>query len=295
MSYDGIFYSEVAVLIVILIVFLLLFLGGAVLYVIRGIALSTIASRMGKELPWLAWIPLARTYLHGDLAGSITLKKRTITQPGIWLLVLPLAAAVIYFIWYLVFIFTTMISLFWSPDFIVSPDYLPTGTIMTMIFSFVLLIIGMMAFQGVFYVLKVLVNNKIFGQFTTSNMAIAHSVLSILIPMYETICLFVMRNKEFYTEGDSNVNGNPHPSQTWGQPEYGGHENYQVPASTQSVTPSASPASAEIPTSTQSVTSSVPSTSAEIPTSTPSVTPPVSPASPELPPSRSSVTGEDWR
>ena len=217
MPYDGIFYSEVVVLVIVLIVFLLLSLGGIVLYVIRSIALSRIASRMGKELPWLAWIPLARIYLQGDLAGNITLKKRTITQPGIWLMVLPIAAGVIFFIWYFVFAFATVMSIFWSPDFIANPDTPPVGMIMTIMFSFVLLILIMMVYQGVFYVLRVLINHKIFGQFTTSNMAITHAVLSIFIPMYETICLFVMRNKEFYPASPE-IPGNT-PTVTSSSPE----------------------------------------------------------------------------
>ena len=247
MSFDGFFYDGAGVIVILLLVYLFLFFGWIVAYVIRGIALSTIARRMGKELPWLAWIPYARTYLHGDLAGNITLKKRTITQPGIWLIVLPLVGGVIFMVWYLVFIFSTVMSLTWNQDFIVNPQSPPTGMIVTMIVSLVLMVIGMLVYQGIFYTLKMLVNNKIFGQFTTSNMAIAHSVLALFIPMYETICLFVLRNREFYTDGDANAN--PYPSQSWGQLEYGDHVNYQAPPST----PAATPTSPEVPPSRTSI------------------------------------------
>jgi len=279
MSFDGIFHSGVEIIAILLIFYLFLFIVWVVDYVIRGIALSTIASRMGKDLPWLAWIPYARTYLHGDLAGSITLKKKTITQPGIWLIVIPLAGGIVFLIWYFVFIFATAMSMVWNQDFIANPNHVPTGMIMSIIISSVLMVLAMMVYQAIYYGLKVLVNNKIFGQFTTSNMAIVHSVLVIFIPMYETICLFVMRNKEFYTDG-GHVNQNPFPSQPWGQPEYGNPVDYQVPPSTP-----------QAPTFTPLVSPEIPSSTSP---SAPATTPPIPPVSPEVPPSRSSVTGEDW-
>jgi len=266
--FEEIFYSGAGVIIVILlVVYLFIFFGFIVMYVIRGIALSTIARRMGKELPWLAWIPYARTYLHGDLAGSITLKKKTITQPGIWLIVLPLVGGIIFMIWYFVFIFSTVMSLAWNPDFVVNPYSPPTGMIITMIFSLVLMVIGMVVYQGVFYVLKMLVNNKIFGQFTTSNMAIAHSVLAIFVPMYETICLFVMRNKEFLPATPS------------------------ISSKMPSVTPWVSP---EISSGMPSVNSNEYQVSPEVPSSHPSTASHESPVSPEVPKKTSSTSGTDW-
>ena len=286
------------ILVILLVFYLFLFLGWVAEYVIRGIALSTIASRMGKDLPWLAWIPYARAYLHGDLAGSITLKRKTITHPGIWLIVIPLAGGIVFLIWYFVFIFATAMSMIWYQDFFLNPDSLPTGMIISIIISSVFMVLAMLGYQAIFYSLKILVNNKIFGKFTTSNMAIVHSVLAIFIPMYETICLFVMRNKEFYTDSGGHVNQNPYTNPSWGQQQYGNQANYQAPPSTPQAptfTPLVSP---EIPSgvspSAPPTTPPTPPVSPEAPTSTAPATSPVFPVSPEVPPSRSSVSGEEW-
>ena len=45
--------------------------------------------------------------------------------------------------------------------------------------------------------LRILVNRQIYEKFTTPGMAVAHAVLGVLLPLYESICLFVMRNRPY--------------------------------------------------------------------------------------------------
>ena len=59
-------------------------------YIFHSIGLYTIGKRMGREYAWLAFIPFARDYFHGELAGEILLKNKSIKNPGIWKLVLPI-------------------------------------------------------------------------------------------------------------------------------------------------------------------------------------------------------------
>src|SRR5690625_1576819 len=64
-------------------VFLAMFAVGIVLYILQGIGLFKIAKREGKEdLAWLAWIPIASTFLmtvlvekevHQELRGKVTM------------------------------------------------------------------------------------------------------------------------------------------------------------------------------------------------------------------------------
>ena len=54
---------------------------GIVKYVFKSIALYRLAQRTGNANPWMAWVPFARSYLQGDLAGSMPLKKRRLQSP----------------------------------------------------------------------------------------------------------------------------------------------------------------------------------------------------------------------
>ena len=38
-------------------------------YIFHSIGLYTIGKRMGREHAWLAFVPFARDYFHGELAG----------------------------------------------------------------------------------------------------------------------------------------------------------------------------------------------------------------------------------
>lgn len=45
--------------------------------------------------------------------------------------------------------------------------------------------------------LNVLVNKQIYENFAEGNMPVIHAVLSSLVPLYEAICLFIMRKRPF--------------------------------------------------------------------------------------------------
>ena len=73
----------------------LIILGGALLimlvgYIFHSIGMYTIGKRMGKAHTWMAFVPFARDYFQGELAGPIRLKNKEIRNPGIWNLVLPI-------------------------------------------------------------------------------------------------------------------------------------------------------------------------------------------------------------
>ena len=59
-------------------------------YLLHSFGLYTIAKRMGKKDAWMAFVPFARTYYHGNMAGPIRLKNTTIKNPGLWKLLFPI-------------------------------------------------------------------------------------------------------------------------------------------------------------------------------------------------------------
>ena len=64
-------------------------------YIFRGIGMYNMAKREGMDYPWLAFVPFARTYLQGELGGTVHLKNKQIKNPGIWLIVLPIISSIV--------------------------------------------------------------------------------------------------------------------------------------------------------------------------------------------------------
>jgi hypothetical protein len=52
---------------------------GAIFYILSAIGLSKIAKKMNHPSPWLAWIPIASSYLLGELAKDEIKKAKNIT------------------------------------------------------------------------------------------------------------------------------------------------------------------------------------------------------------------------
>lgn len=160
-------------------------------YIFRAVGLYTIGKRMGRKYPWLVFIPFARSYFQGELAGEIVLKNKTIKNPGIWNLVIPIIGGVSSGIFLIVFMlvggFGVMAGGRRSADFI----------LIWMLLMYVIYILLLIAVNVVRTILLVLINKQILEQFTSENMALVHSVVSQFVPLYEAFCFFAMRNKNF--------------------------------------------------------------------------------------------------
>lgn len=178
-----------------LIIFMVALIFWIVEYVLFAIGLYTIAKRMGRNYPWLAFIPFARKYLHGELAGTIELKTRKIKNPGVWKLVLPIIAGAAFSLFMIILMVALGIGTFMAVG---SYGYgISGGTIMLAVVLLLIAAAVSVLYQAVYKVLCVLINIQIYDRFTTHNMGIVHAVLSAVVPLYEAFCLFVMRHKEF--------------------------------------------------------------------------------------------------
>lgn len=178
-----------------LIIFMVALIFWIVEYVFFAIGLYTIAKRMGRNYPWLAFIPFARKYLHGELAGTIELKTRKIKNPGVWKLVLPIIAGAAFSLFMIILMVVLGIGTFMAVG---SYGYgISGGTIMLAVVLLLIAAVVSVLYQAVYKVLCVLINIQIYDRFTTHNMGIVHAVLSAVVPLYEAFCLFVMRHKEF--------------------------------------------------------------------------------------------------
>lgn len=202
------------ILAIYLIVFAVWFIFFVISYVFKGIGMYTIAKRQGMDYPWLAFIPFARTYLHGELGGSITLKSKSIRNPGIWLLAMPFIFGVVNFIFYMI-LWVVGIGTFSNiyADTLYNHgtgagSHISSGMIMGLIIVIIIWAIIAIVYGAITKVLSVLVNHQILEKFTSKNMSIAHAVLCMVVPLYESICLFVMRNRDFNPGMEPNL-GSP--------------------------------------------------------------------------------------
>ena len=165
-------------------------------YVIKGFAMYRMSQRAGLDYPWLAFVPFARVYLQGELSGDIMFRKRTIRDPGIWLILIPIIKTVIFGV-------ISVITWVAVAGMVVTAVYTNhyTGSVFGIGVFVVLFVVAILAYQALISALKVLVNYQIYRRFTSNNLAIVHALLGILVPLYESICLMVYRNKP-YLDGE---------------------------------------------------------------------------------------------
>lgn len=153
---------------------------------------------MGREYAWLAFVPFARDYFQGELAGPIALKNKKIQNPGIWNLILPIIFSAVYGILIVVLIVGFAAGILTAET--AGSAAALAGTLFGVIISYIALIVFAVAYSAVYMVLRILINRQIYAKYTTENMAVIHAVLSSVVPLYEALCTFVLRNREFRTE-----------------------------------------------------------------------------------------------
>lgn len=189
-------------------------------YIFHSIGLYTIGKRMGREHAWMAFVPFARDYFHGDLAEEIPLKNKSIKSPGIWKLVMPIIYGSVVGV---LFVFLIVAAVGTGAAAGINGG--AVGGMMafstTLIILYALILIVAVAYSAVYSVLRILIDIRIYERFTTKNMAVVHSVLSGIVPLYESICFFVMRNKPFNPGMEPQITpppvppvypGNPYPN-----------------------------------------------------------------------------------
>lgn len=196
------YYSEtdtiaVTILTIYLVVLGIFLLGWIASFIFRGIGMYKIGKAQGRTNSWLAFIPFARTYFHGELSGDIPLKKRCIKSPGVWLLVTPIIYGVIFAVMYFFLIISVFIGAISTASHMgaygeyYTPDSEVAGLFVILLVFLVFVILISLAYAAIKGGLEILVNRQIYERYTTLNMATLHAVLSMILPFYESICMFI--------------------------------------------------------------------------------------------------------
>lgn len=194
---DNIFVILMSVYLIVIGVALIVALAD---YLLRGFGMYKIGKAEGRTNCWLAFVPFARTYFQGELGGPIPLKQKTIKNPGIWLVIIPIITGMVAAVGYFIFLMVTMFGFITSSGYR-SVQHAATGMVSGFLVFLIVVIVGATVYQAVIHVLYVLVNHQIYERYTSKNMAIVHAVLGTLIPLYQSICFFIFgRRAEQATE-----------------------------------------------------------------------------------------------
>ena len=167
-------------------------------YICRSTGLYVMAKRESIPHPWMAFVPVLQRYLQGELCGDINFGKKTLRDTGIWLAVIPFLYTFVIQIVFAVAVLTGMGMGFSYMGMNGNGRIAGSLGFSVTVLLAAAAVIGALALTAVYRVLFVLVNQRIFGRYTSETMKTVHAVLSALIPLYESIAFFVMRNQSYY-------------------------------------------------------------------------------------------------
>ncbi|MFR0666682.1 MAG: hypothetical protein ACLSIF_08255 [Faecalimonas umbilicata] len=154
------------------------------------------AANRNHPSPWMAFVPFARTYLRGELSGDIYLKKRSVKNPGLLLVLMPIAYSVIVSCLLLV---CFMFAIF-GASVMINGGVETVVSVLLFGFAIPVLVISIV-YQAVMSVLNVLVDYQIYSRYMPLHLAVIHAVLGIFVPLYRGIYLFYIRKTPCYGMG----------------------------------------------------------------------------------------------
>lgn len=169
-------------------------IGAVVDYLLRGFGMYKIGKAEGRTNSWLAFIPFGRTYFQGELCGEIKFKNKSLKNPGIWLIVVPMVANVAFGVVYFIFIMITMLSTVGSIStgyYVGSFDQTVAGAVSGLIVFIIFTVLFLIVYQALIQTLYMLVNRQIYAKYTDPNMATVHAVCGMWIPFYQSACMFI--------------------------------------------------------------------------------------------------------
>lgn len=197
MYYNEINATAVTVLGVYFVILGTCLLGWIASFVFRGIGMYKIGKAQGRTNSWIAFIPFVRTYFQGELSGEILLKKRKIKSPGVWLLLAPFIYGIVFVIMYFILMISVVATVFSTIKYegMQVSDSDVSGIITVFIISIIVILIVSLIYAAIKGGLQILVNRQIYERYTTVNMATLHAVFGMIIPLYESVCMFVFGRK----------------------------------------------------------------------------------------------------
>lgn len=227
-------------IVLVMTIFSIYFIAFLTAYICKGVGLYTMAKRENMSCPWLAFIPVARFYIQGELCGDITFGKKKMRDVGIWLVVLPFLYGVILNVISVIAVFSMAGMIMSYNGMIGYSRFLGSLGFSVTMLLIIAVIIASFILEALYKVLFILVNQKIFGKYTSETMKTVHAVLSALVPMYEAVAFLVLRNRPVNDAEESVIPEAAPAAEETKSPE-------AAPAAEETESPEAAPVEEETP------------------------------------------------
>lgn len=202
---------------------------GILEYVLTSLALHRIAKRRQIGCPWLAWIPYGNYWIIGSIADNYDARNGIQRKWRITLLLLPIIGMIVYFIVYI----SMMVSIFAKLAPYMNRSYIPDSVMLDLIpliIVFVILFVITIMVLSASQVLSTICQYKIYES-TVPEKALKYMIISLLVPLGSSICLFLCRNSGYevqppYYQMPQPPMQNMYPNYNMQQPMDNTYQNY---------------------------------------------------------------------
>jgi len=179
-----------------LLVFYFVLLGvGVTSYVLQGIAIMKMSQNRGIPNGFLGFIPYANIYQLGRVAGEVEIGKKKMKNTGVWLLVLPIAFAIVMTIGMLIIMVPFIVQSVSLGYHNAYPEEFLAGPFMAFFVSLMIFTVVMVLVEAVLYVFQGLVFHKIFSRYADGQKPVYYTLLSLFVPLAFSILLFKFKDK----------------------------------------------------------------------------------------------------
>lgn len=177
-----------------LVVFLIVIYGSLIVvglasYIIQGVAILKQSRSRGLRNGWLGFIPYGKEYQLGKIAGEIEIRDKHVTNPGLWMALLPFIVSSAFGI-----IYGAMISSMLTPlmQAAMGGYYQPDITQMfsgQFYISMVLMYIVLLAGGVLIQMVRLLALHRIYASYYNGQRPVFYLIMSIFVPLAEPIIL----------------------------------------------------------------------------------------------------------
>ena len=193
-SFGEQFFTVFAIIILSVLGFVLLFTLAT--YIFESIAMCTIAKRRQIKNPWLAWIPVARSWTMGAIVDE---QDRRVIGKDRFFRIVNLAAIAIYFL----AIISTVANVATFADVMDSvydgSDDMVFASVLGALATFYSGVMSINMIAILLGALRIIIIYKLFES-VTDRLPILFTLLSLFIPLFYTISIFCLRKKGYEPE-----------------------------------------------------------------------------------------------
>ena len=175
---------------ILLVAYLFLILVGIASYIMNAVALQKIASKRLIQNAWLAWIPIASSWLIGSIADEYDEKNGIKRKWRVVLLVLSLISVIGIFAGYIGMVVSVVMM---TMQETMSPE-LP-NMIGLFIGAYVFILVAAIVATAL-SICNMICLYKIFES-TVPEKSVKYLLISLLVPLGQSICLLICRNKGY--------------------------------------------------------------------------------------------------